>query len=485
MPPQTWIRGRICGVDNCRLRRYLHSDGQTICQYGHVVEGEFEFNNEEDGEVANTRRITVLGVNDQGSFRRSQRRTTNDDDALRNQGLLHGQEAFELYMRCLQILLQRQIDNFVELFLLQEVKQEFTAAVKRNWITLVQFSYRFYHYRNSGNQKALLALVRGCTNRAAKSVEAFDIVTLMYLTCLEIECGPVYLIDIVAALDTYQIPFINVLDLGFVPASLYKRLPMGLRRFLQPLQLPKRESLVHNCRLLGGRIWSGDLKVSEQYYYPFAFRTVINLGLDPRVFDLYVVVSRALSRFHEVLYCKTHTGMAPWRLYFPELRVALLITCLGMFFIESNSFNLNAWKRAFSSTLALPLSQEDYEDVLNWDTAKTEAYCNWITSTLIEPKLLADNKTTTMTKRLFRIFDPTFSQRTIVHNPTPQAAQRVKDKSEIKELLVKRLAQQLLFGEELVARVVNITSVEVLKYVRSLKPGGANHPGPPFNNPRS
>lgn len=72
----TFIRGPICGTDNCPSRLWRIIDGRRTCQYGHVMEGDVEFNDDEDdlnglGAGVITRRLN-LTTNATGSFQSSQ-----------------------------------------------------------------------------------------------------------------------------------------------------------------------------------------------------------------------------------------------------------------------------------------------------------------------------------------------------------------------------------------------------------------------------
>ena len=84
----TYIRGPVCGVSNCPSRLWRIIDGRRTCQYGHVMEGDVEFNNEEDEVNAGvvTRRLnltTSATGNFQSSLSGSRPKTCNDRRAAR------------------------------------------------------------------------------------------------------------------------------------------------------------------------------------------------------------------------------------------------------------------------------------------------------------------------------------------------------------------------------------------------------------------
>lgn len=66
----TYIRGPVCGVDNCPSRLWRVINGRRTCQYGHVMEGDVEFNDDDDNVnvmSTMTRRMN-LTTNAVGSF---------------------------------------------------------------------------------------------------------------------------------------------------------------------------------------------------------------------------------------------------------------------------------------------------------------------------------------------------------------------------------------------------------------------------------
>ena len=106
-----WIRGPICGVDNCRSRLYRSTDGMKICQYGHVMEGNVEINDDQDENFVSTRRLNLQL--DNGGFSIALQNIATRQETSKK---VYGTNGKMLYWRCLQVLLKKQVDIFQTLF---------------------------------------------------------------------------------------------------------------------------------------------------------------------------------------------------------------------------------------------------------------------------------------------------------------------------------------------------------------------------------
>ena len=114
MSQQPWFRGPVCGTDNCRSRLFRSQDGLTICQFGHVLEGAVEINDEPDvGGMVQTRRINTVAVDERGLMSSVARSTSQ---AAKTQERLSGDDALTMYHKCLQLLLKHELNRFIELF---------------------------------------------------------------------------------------------------------------------------------------------------------------------------------------------------------------------------------------------------------------------------------------------------------------------------------------------------------------------------------
>ncbi|CUS22251.1 LAQU0S05e01112g1_1 [Lachancea quebecensis] len=133
----TFFRGPVCGTDNCRSRLWRIIDGRRTCQYGHVMEGDVEFNDDEDdinsmGVI--TRRLN-LTTNATGSFRSSmssQSQLNQKEDANQK---VYGVEGERLFLRCFQHILKLQCTWLVEH---QNFPPVFADVVKLMWMRFLK-----------------------------------------------------------------------------------------------------------------------------------------------------------------------------------------------------------------------------------------------------------------------------------------------------------------------------------------------------------
>ncbi|GAV52469.1 hypothetical protein ZYGR_0AG04600 [Zygosaccharomyces rouxii] len=134
----SYIRGPICGVGNCPSRLWRIIDGRRTCQFGHVMEGDVEFN-DEDEDATNagvvTRRLnltTSATGNFQSSFNSSQLQNSQIEEGGKK---IFGPEARLLFIKSLQFTLKRQSRWLIKE---QALPQEFDKVIKIIWIKLLK-----------------------------------------------------------------------------------------------------------------------------------------------------------------------------------------------------------------------------------------------------------------------------------------------------------------------------------------------------------
>lgn len=129
-----FIRGPICGVDNCRSRLWRIIDGSRTCQYGHVMEGDVEFNDDEDDINAMgvvTRRLN-LTTNATGnfqsslSFSQSQRAAVGFNKVEKS----YGRSGQFLFLKSFQLILKKQCKWLIDE---QSFPTSFEKVVKLIW----------------------------------------------------------------------------------------------------------------------------------------------------------------------------------------------------------------------------------------------------------------------------------------------------------------------------------------------------------------
>ncbi|AMD22803.1 HHR034Cp [Eremothecium sinecaudum] len=130
----TYIRGPVCGTDNCRSRLWRIIDGRRTCQYGHVMEGDVEFNNEDDDALSGviTRRLN-LTTNATGNFQSSLNfsQSQGPSQIHEDDKKLFGVEGKRLFLKCFQHILKEQCKWLMEQ---HDFPPEYKDTVKLLWL---------------------------------------------------------------------------------------------------------------------------------------------------------------------------------------------------------------------------------------------------------------------------------------------------------------------------------------------------------------
>ncbi|TGZ83085.1 hypothetical protein EX30DRAFT_148106 [Ascodesmis nigricans] len=81
-----------CGVDGCRQTLFYVDAGQTFCKYGHLRQGELQLTDETEGFGPSGARAVRAAVETKKVYK-----------------VLRGRKGFELFIQCLQLILQKQV----------------------------------------------------------------------------------------------------------------------------------------------------------------------------------------------------------------------------------------------------------------------------------------------------------------------------------------------------------------------------------------
>ena len=383
MSRQLWFKGPVCGTDNCRSRLFRSQDGLTICQFGHVLEGALEINDEPDiGGMVQTRRINTVAVDERGhmsSVARSTSQTTK-----KTQERLHGDDATNMYHKCLQILLKQELNKFVELFFSDGIKQDLTSIVKKNWVRLL-----------SHDEKHM--------------IDTLDLICILYVSSLELQAYPIYISDILENMKSNDIPYIRTLHL--LPREMLDQLPTLYHNRLQPTSLPENAQLFKRLQSTGALITKGSLSIQLSFYFPFLFRLLAECFLLPNAMDLFMTCFQILKSkpCFEIDFSKRFNLTVVQN--FPEVYIcSVVLAVIKENFRKVNKKNFSRWLKELNEyDLNTEYSAKD-SMLLDWSDEKVNKYCDWIYDHIIPKKSKLDEDTnsetlTTMEKRLFQIFN--------------------------------------------------------------------------------
>lgn len=447
MAPQAWFIGPVCGVDNCRSRRYVTRDGLTICQLGHVADGNIELNNEEEdvgGPI--TRRLNMVNVDSHGSYM-SQTKTQSQGVSTSKNQKLHGKNAFDLYLTCLQILLKKQYEIIVNLFF-REPCHDLLLIVKTNWIKVLNkaiVDYEKKHNFTINNDENLGDIVDDKV--LSRIPNLLDILSIIYLSILQLRYKPVYLCDFYQNIISNTIPYAKTIHL--IPENHVVQLLTVYQMLLQPSKVIRPGDLDLSIRRMAGIIYQENLLIPIDYYYPFILNTIKDTLIMPNSIDLFnltVQFCHLLDYIPKLSINKFETKDLLGSKEFPEIYISSIIifiikTNYLFKFTRSKKINPILWLKYFelydNSNNRKFYTRLSDQDLLNWSDEQTEDYLNWIHDEIVPKQNHTsngfDDKLTTMEKQLFRIFnyDTKLTQidRQKLINPAPEIEKLTKEQA--------------------------------------------------------
>lgn len=385
MASQAWTIGPICGTDNCQSRHYRMSDGLTICRFGHVMDGEFEFNDEEDQPiVAQTRRIAGVQIDARGVLTKAAPLASQHSNHHKK---LYGQAAKDCYFKCLQILLKKLTLSIIHSYFPESIRVDLTTLVKTNWIKLLSAYFK----------------------DSKKGIATIDLISIIYISIVQLRYHPLYIHELLEGLKTGEIPYIKCLHL--IPKTLLDILPSSYHNQLQPHRLPVNNILYNHISNNLLRMGT-PLEVPINYYYTFIMKILSETLILPQSLDLFSMLVK-LTQYLDI------STLELTNQKFPELQllgIIIFITKLSFSLIKTdNTFrskiDINVWLQNLE---AYELNNEctsyhnlDYNQLLDWSDDKVDKYCDWINDNMLPASHRHDSDQEGLpvtSKRLFQIF---------------------------------------------------------------------------------
>lgn len=378
---QTWLRGPICGVDNCRSHLYRLSAGRKFCQFGHVAEGSVEFDDDE-GVSSQTRRLAVQ-LTDTGFGARVSMPVAGATPA-QTEKRLYGSAGRLHYLRCVQHLLRRLACQTVPV-LHPELSRE-----KRTHYEYILL-------------KAVKLVWTHCAAAALRSTLPADVDLYVYIYLAErlVDRRPVYVDDFLLALRRNALPFVELYKL--LPKEMAQHMSMAGIMLLSRSPVP-----VDDLFYRGVARWTRALprelhKVPAEHFYGGALRVFADLALGEAPL-LLVMFHRLIALVHGTHLLLTLHSSRVWRL--PECQyVGFLHAAVRLFFVGSARHadvrEWGAWLDTQRSSLACfndKYHHMDIEDLLALLDEQTEKYCHWVAATL------GEEGEGTMERKLLRLF---------------------------------------------------------------------------------
>lgn len=381
MSSQTWVRGPICGVDNCRSRLYRLSAGRKFCQFGHVMEGNLEIDDDDGEAYVQTRRLNIL-ISDTGFGSNASRLST--PAAAEKKTRLYGASGRVHHYKCLQYILKKLIGPIAGHLCPGNTafEQNLRAAVKLQWVQWVRATF---------STGGLLLM---------------DLYVLVFMAMRKMNQHPAYIDQYIHMLKHSKVPFFNAVAL--LPAHMTALMPVLSSMKLSIHAAPVEDLFYRYVLRWAYRLGSpADWVLPLDYFYPQVFRLYTDLRL-PDAPHLLLV-------FHKLAHDATGgqldivASKSVFHL-FPDARVVgFMFVVLRLYLIGApRVVDTAEWVKWMASARLLPLYDEMYQKMdmhtlLGLSELQINEYCDWIHGAFITDEAVEDLPH--MKRRLRKIFD--------------------------------------------------------------------------------
>lgn len=344
-----------------------------MCQYGHVMEGNIETNDESEDNFTVTRRLNIQ-ISESGKVIGLQSQQLS---ALQLKGKrVYGQSARTIYLHCLQILLKKQIKIFVNNLMPDNpiLEQKLLDLCKLYWLRHLQIE--------SDDGKIPINI---------------DLVCLIYLAMIKLNDFPVYTPEILEFLKHNKIPYTKCIHL--IPKKLLDKLPAGYFHCLEPSRLPSNEELYDRILINFQKVSHNEISsISINFYYPFIFTVLTDVLLIPNAPDMFLMINELFQHLkitHLYINNDTKISLLKRLVDFPEIRiVSIIMFCIKLYFIfdltSVPKISYSRWLSAlekYEMKTEIPfLRLDSATELIHASDSKVNQYCQWLYDNLIPKK---------------------------------------------------------------------------------------------------
>ncbi|SCU82971.1 LAME_0C03532g1_1 [Lachancea meyersii CBS 8951] len=400
----TFFRGPICGTDNCRSRLWRIIDGRRTCQYGHVMEGDVEFNDDEDdinsmGVV--TRRLN-LTTNASGSFRSSMNSQSQSSQKTSDSMKVYGEEADRLFLKCFQHILKLQCRWLI-------VNQKFPAVfeeiVKIMWMRLM---------KSLGEEDGLqppTELNSGRKNRGEKrgrlGLSLLSGVALLYMAGAHLRL-PVFWPDYLRWICSLKLVYFKA-NLNLAP-SYRRQLPNYYLQLLEGGKTPTGVQFYHRLANICGRV---DIYSNARAFVtvePLLLKLLLTSRLPPHMFFYALELIRATETVNSSFEFQIpkHLRSRLTKFYeHPEPKAAAyLILAVRFKLLQRDIFLIRyctVWLRfAKPGTLEDLITDTSYglSSEKSWDQKATEDYLQWMETHFLPASTRIEHESQSIDQRI-------------------------------------------------------------------------------------
>lgn len=433
-----WIRGPVCGIDNCRSRLYKRDAGRKFCQFGHVAEGDLDIEDDDGEQYTQTRRLNIQ-FTETAFGSQATSRSTATLGILSEKGAqrLYGSEGRALHYKCLQHIL-RAITPKVIRHLYKDYGEtavnslimSIDPVLKLLWVRLVRKVY--------------------ITSRPG----LIELYVLIYLALRQLNRYPVFVDQYLDMLKKNKVPTINAMTL-LLP-EMKKALPTGISKLFAILVMPLNDAFYG---LLAK--WSTQLSLLSvcttplDYSYAIAFKLLADLRL-PHAPQLLVIYHALAMEVTGGLF-RQHAWYAISSV--PEIQIVGLVQyVIRLYFLASPEIvDTSQWLAWLSKDEEIPCFNDKTqhmttEEIMGLSKGKISNYLDWVFENLVPDRYKdpENNDLSVMEKKLDRIF--TFQkseqppQTTVSNLPFPavknnlSTSQRGEVETQIEKFLCSRFS---------------------------------------------
>ncbi|OBA23451.1 hypothetical protein METBIDRAFT_9714 [Metschnikowia bicuspidata var. bicuspidata NRRL YB-4993] len=393
MSQTKWIRGPICGIDNCRSRLYKRDAGRKFCQFGHIAEGDLDIEDEDGESYTQTKRLNIH-FTDTGFGSQASSKATNDASILANLGdkRLYGTDGLVHQYKCFQYILRdvtpKVVRHLYGAFGSTAVESLIAAAdpiLKLLWVRFVKQTF--------GNTTPSVS----------------ELYILIYLALRQLNRYPVFIDQYIEMVSQNKVPVLNALSL--LPPDMRILLPVSSAAVFSPSKV-----LVEDAFYVLLAKWSTDLDLRNvcatplDYSYPIVFKLLTDLRI-PHAPQL-------LAVYHELALEITLGVLKQQSLYsiltVPEIQILGLVQyVLHLYLLASPEiFHIQQWIQWIEQDQELPCFRNrnhnmPIDEIVCLSKKQISKYLDWVHENIIPPKY-KDPETeelSIMDKKLNKIFE--------------------------------------------------------------------------------
>ncbi|SCU85795.1 LADA_0D09736g1_1 [Lachancea dasiensis] len=398
----TFFRGPICGTDNCRSRLWRIIDGRRTCQYGHVMEGDVEFNDDEDdinsmGVV--TRRLN-LTTNVTGSFRSSMNSQLQNSQKNDEFPKVYGAEADRLFLKCFQHILKLQCEYLISY---QKFPRAFRECVKLMWMNLLKDMGKDGITNVSSTKSA-----QGAAQKSDKlGLSLLSSVTLLYLAGAYLKL-PVFWFDFLGWICSMKLLYFQANK--HLPELWRRQLPNFYLQVLEGGRAPSNAHFYHKLAHMCSRLDAPSTFGTRIAIEPLLVKLLLRLRLPPHLFFHVVQLVRICEdkSSHYTFALNGNSRSRVNKLYeHAEIRmIGYFILCLRYKLLQEDEFLTRyciAWLKQdhlgcgddiLTSLSYTPVTLE------TWNDRSTEHYLHWMEKHYLPASTVGFGDTQTIDQRI-------------------------------------------------------------------------------------